>query len=348
MSQPKRIAHADLEQFFLDALTAVGVPPHVAMIEAQIGAEVDLHGGHTHGVALLPAAIDYIRQGILAPDPNFETIVESPASRLIDAGGGIGRFSSAQGMDWALERAQQYGVGACVVRSVGHWGRGHSYALRAARAGLVGLAFTNAFANFPAWGTRVPSLGNNPLAIGVPTADGEPVVLDLAMTQSSISRVRQAEAAGRSVPEGWGLDERGRPTTDPSALLQSWRFLPMGQHKGSGLAFMVDLLTAGLAGGLLAFEQGTEERPTDSAGGSTKCFIALKPFGDWLHSRSADLKAHIKSVEAAPEQGPVQWPGEGSYQRRTDYVKHGIALEAALANQVEELARDLEVPIRWA
>ena len=220
--------------------------------------------------------------------------------------------------------------------------------MRAARAGLVGLAFTNAFANFPAWGTRVPSLGNNPLAIGIPTADGEPVVLDLAMTQSSISRVRQAEAAGRSVPEGWGLDERGRPTTDPSALLQSWRFLPMGQHKGSGLAFMVDLLTAGLAGGLLAFEQGTEGRPTDSAGGSTKCFIALKPFGDWLHDRSTDLKAHIKSVEAAPEQGPVQWPGEGSYQRRADYLKHGIALEATLANQMDELARDLEIPIRWA
>lgn len=348
MSRPKRIAHADLEQFFLDSLAAAGVPPHVAAIEAQIGAEVDLHGGHTHGVALLPSTINYIRQGILAPDPPFETIVEYPASRLIDAGGGIGRFSSAQGMDWSLERAQQYGVGTCVVRNVGHWGRGHSYALRAARAGLVGLAFTNAFANFPAWGTRVPSLGNNPLAIGIPTADGEPVVLDLAMTQSSISRVRQAEAAGRSVPEGWGLDERGKPTMDPSALLQSWRFLPMGQHKGSGLAFMVDLLTAGLAGGLLAFEQGTEERPTDSAGGSTKCFIALKPFGDWLHSRSADLKAHIKSVETAPEQGPVQWPGEGSYQRRADYLKNGIALEATLANQVEDLARDLEIPIRWA
>ena len=122
----------------------------------------------------------------------------------------------------------------------------------------------------------------------------------------------------------------------------------MGQHKGSGLAFMVDLLTAGLAGGLLAFEQGTEERPTDSAGGSTKCFIALKPFGDWLHDRSADLKAHIKSVAAAPEQGPVQWPGEGSYQRRADYVKNGIALEATLADQVDKLARDLEIPIRWA
>ena len=348
MSQAKRIAHADLQQFFLDALQAVGVPPHVAAIEAQIGAEVDLCGGHTHGVALLPAAVNYIRQGLLQADPQFDRLVEYPASLLVDAGGGIGRFSSAQGMDWALERAQQYGVGACAMRAVGHWGRGHSYALRAARAGLVGLAFTNAFANFPAWGTRVPSLGNNPLAIGIPTADGEAVVLDLAMTQSSIGRVRQAEAAGRDIPTGWGLDEAGEPTTDPGALLQSFRFLPMGQHKGSGLAFVVDLLTAGLAGGLLAFEQGTQGRPTDSAGGSTKCFIALKPFGDWLHERSADLKAHIKSVAAAPEQGPVQWPGEGSYRRRDEYLEHGIALEATLAAQVDELAGDLDVPIRWA
>ncbi|NKB67373.1 MAG: hypothetical protein GKR89_09960 [Candidatus Latescibacteria bacterium] len=348
MSQPKRIAHADLEQFFLDALAAVGVPEHVAAVEAQIGAEVDLHGGHTHGVALLPAVVDYIRRGVLQAEPQFQTLVDYPASLLVDAGGAIGRFASAQGMDWALERAQQYGVGTCVVRGVGHWGRGHSYALRAARAGLVGLAFTNAFANFPAWGTRVPSLGNNPLAIGIPSADGEPAVLDLAMTQTSIGRVRQAATAGRAIPEGWGLDQEGQPTTDPNTLIDSFRFLPMGQHKGSGLAFMVDLLTAGLAGGLLAYEQGTEGRPTDSAGGSSKCFIALKPFGDWLPERSDDLKSHLKNVEAAPEQGPVQWPGEGSYQRRRDYLQDGITLEAALAAQVDQLAADLSLSVRWA
>ena len=77
---------------------------------------------------------------------------------------------------------------------------------------------------------------------------------------------------------------------------------------------MVDLLTAGLAGGLLAFEQGTEERPTDSAGGSTKCFIALKPFGDWLHDRSADLKAHIKSVA---KQHPSRAPCSGRAKAAT-------------------------------
>src|SRR5207244_9526805 len=125
---------------------------------------------------------------------------------------GIGRYVSARGMDMALERAASYGIGAAAIRGVAHWGRGHSYALRAARAGMIGLAFTNAIANFPAWGTRVPSLGNNPMAIGIPVDDDDPVVLDIAMTQTAIGRVRTAAAAGPRVPLGWGLDSHGRPT----------------------------------------------------------------------------------------------------------------------------------------
>ena len=83
------------------------------------------------------------------------------------------------------------------------------------------------------------------------------------------------------------------PTNDPQAIIESGRFLPMGSHKGSGLAFMVELLTAGLANGLLCFEQGTMHHPTDTAGGSSKLFIAIKPFGDWLPGRLSDLKSHL-------------------------------------------------------
>ena len=119
MSQPKRIAHAEFWNNSSSTRSQPqGYPPHVATVEAQIGAEVDLHGGHTPTASpCCPSTINYIRQGILwHPTPALKTIVEYPASRLIDAGGGIGRFSSVQGMDWALERARQYGVGTCVVR----------------------------------------------------------------------------------------------------------------------------------------------------------------------------------------------------------------------------------------
>ena len=249
----------------------------------------------------------------------------------------------------AIERAETYGIGAATIRGVAHWGRGYSYAARAARAGMIGLAFTNAIINFPAWGTSAASLGNNPMAIGVPVeGDGEPAVLDIAMTQRPRSvGVREAAEAGQRVPLGWGLDTEGKPTTDPEAIVESQRFLPMGEHKGSGLAFMIELLTAGLAGGFLCYELGTEGRPTDTSGGSSKLFIAIRPHGDWLNERTASLKSYLNSAPPAEEQGEAQWPGEGSYRRRTEYLVHGIPIPTKLAADIEVLAQELSVALNW-
>jgi len=348
MDESRRIEYEHLTQFCMDALQAVGAPQHVAQIEGDIAAEVDLHGVHSHGVRLLLNVIDNVRQGRTNPDPQIETLAEFPAALLAQTERGIGRYVSAVGMDRALDKAEQFGIGCVTIRGVGHWGRGHSYALRAARRGLIGLAFTNAIANFPAWGTAVPSLGNNPLAIGVPAGPNEePAVLDIAMTQTSIGRVRGAAAAGQTIPPGWGLDKDGTPTTDPNAVLESGRFLPMGAHKGSGLAFMTDLLTAGLANGLLCFEQGTQGRPSDTEGGSTKVFIAIQPFGDWLHERVAALKAHIHAAPPAPEQGAVRWPGESSVRRRQDYLAEGIRLDPHIVADMDALAQELDVAVQW-
>lgn len=346
MSEARRIAHADLVQFFRDALAAVGVPDHVAEIEAEIGAEVDLCGVHTHGARLLPTMIEHIKAGRTNGAPELKTVVEYPASALYETDRGLGRYISAVCMDRAVDKAREYGIGAVAVRGVAHWGRAHSYALRAAQQGMVGLCFTNAIVNFAAWGTSAPSLGNNPLAIGVP--GDEPAVLDLAMSQSSVSRVRMAAAAGERVPLGWGVDDRGEPTDDPQAIIDSGRFLPMGGHKGSGLAFMVELLTAGLANGLLCFEQGTLRNPTDTAGGSAKLFIAIRSFGDWLPGRLAELVAHLKDAPPAPEQGEALWPGEGSVRRREEYLEKGILLPGQLVAELEKLAVELAITLRWA
>lgn len=348
MVDSKRIELHELVQFFKGALMAVGAPSHVAEVEAEIGAEVDLCGVHSHGVRLLPVMVENIRSGLTNPNPKVKVLAEYPASVMAETDRGIGRYVSAVGMDMAIERAETHGIGAATIRGVAHWGRGYSYAVRAARSGMIGLAFTNAIINFPAWGTSVPSLGNNPMAIGVPAEDGnEPVVLDIAMTQTAIGRVREAADTGQRVPYGWGLDAQGKPTDDPEAIVASQRFLPMGEHKGSGLAFMIELLTAGLAGGLLCYEQGTEGRPTDTAGGSTKLFIALRPYGDWLNERVASLKAHLKSASPAEEQGETQWPGEGSYRRRTEYLEHGIPIPLKLAADLEVLAQKLSVALNW-
>jgi len=343
---PKRIHHPDLVRFFEDAFAAVGTPPHIAQIEAAIGAEVDLCGVHTHGARLLPTMINHIRNGQTNAAAEIEIVNEYPASVLAKSDRGLGRYTSATAMDLAIEKAQTYGIGSVAVRGVAHWGRAYSYALRAAQQGMIGLAFTNAIVNFPAWGTSQASLGNNPIAIGVPASDNEePAVLDLAMTQTSVSRVRMAAADGQRVPLGWGLDADGRPTDDPQAIIDSGRFLPMGEHKGSGLAFMVELLTAGFSNGLLCFEQGTLHNPSDTAGGSAKLFIAIRPFGHWIGTRLAELKDHLQATPAAPEQGQAQWPGEGSFKRRAAYLKEGIQLPGLLVKDLEDLAQELAIPL---
>ncbi|MFB3903743.1 MAG: Ldh family oxidoreductase [Acidobacteriota bacterium] len=270
--------YVELKRFICQVLVKAGVPEKIAQIEAEITADVDLAGVHSHGVQLVPALVKNIRTGIVNPDPETHVVVEQPAAVLYETDRAIGRYTSAIMMDAAVERAAQYGVGLAAVRGVAHWGRGYSYARRAAKAGYIGVAYTNATVNFPAWGTSIPSLGNNPMAIGVPAPDGdEPVVLDMAMTQAAIRKIVDAANAGEAVPVGWGVDEEGRVTRDPRAILDSRRFLPMGGHKGSGLAFMIELLTGGLAGGLLCFEQGTEGRPDDFGGGSSKTFLAIRP-----------------------------------------------------------------------
>jgi LDH2 family malate/lactate/ureidoglycolate dehydrogenase len=347
-AKQRRIAVEDLEQFFKNVLEKVGVPGEIAAIEAQIGAEVDLFGVHTHGVQLLRHVVKLIREGSLNPHPTIEIVGEFPCSILAEGNRGIGRYSSARGMDLAIERAQRFGVGAVSIRNVGHWGRGHSYALRAARAGFIGFAFSNTIANLPAWGTRVPCVGNNPMAIGIPTGeDEEPVILDMAMSQVAMGWVRHAAAEGRSIPYGCGLDKNGSPTDDPRAIIESRRLLPIGGYKGSGLAFMIEILTGALAGGMLSFEQGTEGRPSDDAGGSCKLFIALRPHGGWLLNRVGMLQSNLKATPTAPEQGEANWPGEKGFRRRADYLKLGIAISPSLAAEMDLLASETSVRPQW-
>src|SRR5258708_7311963 len=117
-------------------------------------------------------------------------------------------------------------------------------ACRAAQAGMIGLCTTNAIPNVVAWGSTRPLLGNNPLAIAVPRGEGkEPIILDIAMSQAAVGKIRTFLREGRKVPADWGLDGSGRPSDDPAAILASRSDLPFGGHKCVGLALMMALLT---------------------------------------------------------------------------------------------------------
>lgn len=340
------ISFPDLRDFIFRALRSAGVPEHVANIEADITAEVDLCGVHSHGVRMLPMTIGNIEKGGTNPDPSLDVIDESPASVLMEANHGIGRYVSAIAMDSAIHLANESGVGLVLVRNVAHWGRSYSYARRAALKGFVGMAYTNTIKLFPAWGASERTLGNNPMGIGIPHGE-DPVVLDMAMMQSSVGRIREAAETGDRIPLNWALDSEGNPTDDAKVAMEASRFLPMGGHKGSAMAFCIELLTAGLAGGLLCQEIGADGNRSDSEGSSSKCFIAFKPFGDWLPERVDSLKQHLSSSARFPEQGDLFWPGQRSSNDRRRQMEEGIDLPEGVVKAVNEIAEERDLDVRW-
>lgn len=332
MNDITRIAYPVLCQKVTSALATAGVPLAIAEQEAQVMVESDLLGVPSHGVRMLSALLTALKDGRVKAQPNVHVIREFGATSLLDGDYGPGRSTSCRAMDDAVERARQFGIGACLAVHTSHWGRAHAYAYRAARQGMVGLCSTNAIPTMAAWGATSKVIGNNPLAIGVPRADNDsPLVLDMAMSQAAVGKVGTCLREGTDIPPGWGLDANGQASTDAKAILAG-AVLPFGGHKGAGLALMLELLTAALSGGPF----GHEMTARDSSGidpDASKLFVALNPeaFGGLsvLTQRVTDYLGYLAQVAE-----PFTWPGERGWAARDANVVQGVPLHAEIVAQL--------------
>ena len=248
----------------------------------------------------------------------------------------------------AAQKAKVSGVGFVLVRNSTHWGRAANYAAIAAREGCFGVCFANTESNMPIWGAKKPSIGNNPMAVGAPRASGEPVVLDMAMSQAAFFKIVLQQREGRKVPFGWGVDEQGNPTDDPAAIIKSRRLVPMGQHKGSGLAFMIDVLTGILSGGRFCGELLEEAKGMPHATSYSQAFLAIDietfmPL-EAFERRVDELVEYVKSAPLAEGFSEINIPGERAWRERTLRERDGIPLDDVTFGELQALAEEMGVP----
>ncbi len=343
MSTELRVSPASLREAIRTALLRAGVPDFIARVEGEVMAEADWMGVPSHGIRMLPLLVRSLHQGRANPHPSVALGRDMQATCLLDGDNGPGRYVSVQAMGQAVSRARKYGIGACLALHTTHWGRAHAYACRAAGEGFVGICTTNAIPNMLAWNSTRPLLGNNPLAIAFPRGRSrEPVVLDLAMSQAAVGKVGTAAREGRQVPEGWGLDEDGHPTKDPARILASRKLLPFGEHKGAGLALMMELLTAGLSGGRFSHEIAAQGDAGLDAN-ATKLFIALDPEcflpPDLREDRLEDFLACLCAAE--PDLS-LSLPGERGWRTRERYSVEGIPIHKDIVMELKKIEVDLE------
>jgi 3-dehydro-L-gulonate 2-dehydrogenase len=247
---------------------------------------------------------------------------------------GIGIINATRCMDRAIELSRRHGIGCVGLRHTNHWMRGGTYGLQAARAGCIGICWTNTVAVMPPWGSAEKKVGNNPLIVGVPRAEG-PVLLDMAMSQYAYGKLEVLSQTGGKLPFAGGYDENGELTTDPDAILRTERPLPIGYWKGSGLALVLDLMATLISGGDSTRE--ITQRGIDS--GISQVFIAIAP-----QSAEADVNGRVDSIiedflGATPleEGSEVIYPGQEMHAARKENLEKGVPVEPGHWQAIQEM-----------
>lgn len=336
MSIPLRFAYQGLVTSLQATLEDSGIPPEIATIEARLAVEADVQGVPSHGITRIPVLLQGVRDGRCHPSPQVTLTRDKAAICVLDGDLGPGRYVSTRAMGEAISRAKSFGIGACLAGRTSHWGRAHAYAAQAARQGFIGICMTNAVTSMAGWGLEGRVVGNNPLAIGLPgLVPEEPLVLDMAMSQAAVGKVVTWLREGKPIPPGWGVDASGQPTDDGQAILQG-AVSPMGDHKGAGLALMIQLMTAALAGGLLDHELRNHDT-TGLDSESTKLFLALdvEAFLDPVvfRDRVETLLTWLRDQRGA-HSSPFLFPGQRGWTERQHSLTEGVPVHGDIVAQL--------------
>lgn len=243
-----RVAVADLLQVTRELFTALGVPPEAAAEVAEALVRADQEGQPSNGVMMAELYARRLLGGSATTRTQGEVVSDREATAVIDAGHALGQLTARQAVDLACDKAARFGVGIVAVRNANHFGTASRYAERATERGMVGIVMCNTRPLMPAPGGGRRLVGNNPIAIAIPTSSGEPLSFDMATSQAAMGKIRLAAAAGERIPPDWATDERGVATTDPQEAIRGM-LLPAAGPKGFGLALMIDLLSGLLSGG---------------------------------------------------------------------------------------------------
>ena len=302
-----------------------------SVARALIAAELD--GLKGHGLSRVPM---YAKQAkVRKINGAAMPVVTRPRPGLItvDAANGFA-FPALELAEAALpEAARSQGIAAAAIRRSNHCGAAGHPVERLADKGLVAMMLVNTPGAMAPWGGSRAVFGTNPIAFACPLPSRPPLVIDMSLSKVARGNVMTAKQRGEQIPEGWALDERGKPTTDPDAAL-SGTMVPMGDAKGTMLALMVELLAAGLTGANFAAEASSYLDADGAPPGTGQLIMAFDPaaFGGDAPSRFGLL---ARSIEAQPG---TRLPGTRRLAARAKAKTAGvITISDALMAEIERV-----------
>ena len=312
-----------------------GMSKFHAKICANAIINAELVDAPTHGLSRLKMYCDRIKKKVINPKPKIKVKKISQSIDYIDANNSIGFVAADIGIKKAINNANKSGIGLVGIKNSGHYGLSGYYAEQAVKKNLIAFCFTNAPPAIAPHGAKKSLFGTNPICFGTPTSSKIPFILDTSVSVINRGKIRVAARTGKKIPEGVALDKFGIPTTDAKKALAGVQ-LPIAGFRGSGLAWMVDILSGVFTGGN---HGGKVKDPFDDFSGPQNIghlFLVMKT-NLFVRNYNKRIKENIKRIKRLPKIKGVKeilYPGESKFNRYKKNLKKEINIPP---NIVEDL-----------
>ena len=327
-----------LNQIIVKIFKKNGLSTNHAIICSKALINAELVGAHSHGLARLKMYCDRIQKKVINPKPKIKIKKISQSITQIDANNSIGFVAADIGIKKAIKNAKKTGIGLVGIKNSGHYGLSGYYAEQAVKKNLIVFCFTNAPPAIAPHGAKKSLFGTNPICFGTPTSSKIPFILDTAVSVINRGKIRVAAKIGKKIPKGVALDKLGKDTTDAKKALEGVQ-LPIAGFRGSGLAWMVDILSGVMTGGN---HGGKVKDPFDDFSGPQNIghlFITMKP-NLFVGNYSQRIKENIKRIKKLPKIKGVKeilYPGQNKYQKYKKNLNKKINIPKNIAEDLKKL-----------
>jgi hypothetical protein len=318
-----------------------------ALLAADVLIAADLRGIDSHGVARLSGYVRLYEANRANMNAQHKIIHETPSTATIDADQGLGLVVAPKAMDLAIEKAKNVGTGWVAIQNSNHFGIAAYHALKALPHNMIGIAMTNASPLVAPTFSKQRMLGTNPICYAFPAGKHLPIVIDMATSAAANGKLEIAQRTNKPIPNNWVQTKEGNESTNANELANGGSLLPLGGHKGYGLASMVDLLCGVLSGAnygpwvppFVSFLNPIENLPGNGIGhflGAMR-IDAFRPAQDFIDNIDNWIDA-FKSAEKIDEKQPVIIPGEPEFILEKERKINGIPLNEKVIDDLKALA----------
>ena len=328
---------ANLKKLISNIFIKHGLIKNHANICADALVNAELVGAPSHGVSRLKMYCDRINKKVINPKPKIKIKNISKSISVVDADNSIGFVAAEIGIKKTIENAKKTGFGLVGIKNSGHYGLSGYYVEQAVKKDLLTFAFTNAPPAIAPHGGKKTIFGTNPICFGSPTNNNIPFILDTSMSVINRGKIRVAAKLNKSIPKGVALDKFGNQTTNAKEALSGVQ-LPIGGFRGSGLAWMVDILTGVFVG---SAHSGKVRDPFDDFGGPQNIghlFMAFKN-NLFVKNYKQQIEVNINRIKNIPKiKGEkIYYPGERKFFRKKINSKRTIKIPSSIKKDLDNL-----------